>query len=492
MPSYLGVYLYDSHGKEYLDWTSQAVCSNLGHSLPGQILQVAMQQITTLPFTYGGIGLTEIRLRLNELLSTHVLPGNLQPAVYPTSGAEANEAAIVMARRYTGRHKVLSWYSSYHGSSLPLAAAASGDYRRWHYNRDISSSGFVKVMNPFSLLFPRHDNQKNNNNINSNINGSTANHSQHHHHHVNDNRRMILSHLLTEEERVQSALALLEDQIINEGPETIASLMMESILGPGGCLVLPKAYMQGVRALCDKYGILLHLDEVMVGFGRTGRMFGFQHYGGGVSNNNINNNTNNNISKSCGPGNEWDGDAMIPDILVAGKGLTGAALPLSLTACNRDIMHYFQEHPLGWGTTYQAHPVALAVAYETIKYMIQHNVLGHVQERLEPLFANGLRQLAQSYGCIQHVRSIGLLGCFDIQDVYGKNPKPLPHKPPQNQRAFVEYKNAYSQAGLVGLHRYPYIHSAPPLIITPNELDNGFDRLDHALAVLNRELGYST
>ena len=126
---------------------------------------------------------------------------------------------------------------------------------------------------------------------------------------------------------------MLEEQILNEGPENIASIVMESIVGAGGCLVMPDGYMQGIRALCDEYGILMHVDEVMVGFGRTGKLFGFQNY-----------------------------DGVMPDIVSSAKGISGAAIPFSMTACSEEIMEFFEDKPLGWGSTYQAHPVAMAVA----------------------------------------------------------------------------------------------------------------------------------
>lgn len=437
-----GVFLYDTAGKQYLDWTSQAVCTNLGHSIPDQVIQAATSQLSTLPFTYSGTGLTEVRIRLNQLLA-ELLPGDLRPAVYPSSGAEANEAAILMARRYTSRPKILSFYNSYHGAT-GNAASATGDYRRWYGSE--RSTGFVKLMHPNSLFFnPDSYHSQNGQQTQGNYHSTT-----------------LAQMDAIDEQRIEAALNILEEQIINEGPEQIASLIMESVVGPGGCLVMPTRYMQGVRALCNKYGILLHLDEVMVGFGRTGRLFGFQHY-----------------------------DGVIPDIMVAGKGLTGAAVPLSLAACSTKIMNYFEENPLGWGSTYQAHPVAMAVAYETLKYLVRSDVLGHVQNNLAPILDIGLRRLADSYDCIRQVRSIGLFGCFDIQDANGNSPKPVPHKPPLNERAFSEYKKAYAQAGLVGIHRYPLIHSAPPLVITPDELNYGLDCLDQALAVLNRELGHS-
>lgn len=412
-----GVYLYDDKGNKYLDWTSQAVCSNLGHTLPDEVIHAAIHQLKALPFTFGGIGITEVRVRLNQLLS-EILPGDLRPAVFPSSGAEANEAGIMMARRYTGRQKVISWYRSYHGAT-GVASGATGDFRRWYGNDTLP--GFVKAFNPFPLFFTPG--------------GYDA----------------------TEEERVEAALTMLEEQILNEGPETIASIVMESIVGAGGCLIMPPGYMQGIRAICDQYGILMHVDEVMVGFGRTGKMFGFQNYPG-----------------------------VLPDILSAAKGISSAAVPLSMTACSEEIMSFFEDKPLGWGSTYQAHPVAMAIAYENLKYLLQNDIVGRVQ-RMAPLFASGMEALAENHPCIKQYRHIGLFGCFDVHDPTGTIPK-LQHEvahPP-----FHKYRDAYQRNGLVGLHRYPHIHSAPPLIITKDELIDGFHRLDRSIHVLDFELGF--
>jgi taurine---2-oxoglutarate transaminase len=412
-----GPYLYDDAGNRYLDWTSQAVCANLGHTVPDSLVEAAAYQMRTVPFTYGGVGITEVRTRMNQLMG-EILPGDLRAAVYPSSGAEANEAGIMMARRYTGRHKVLSWYRSYHGATA-RAGAATGDLRRWYGSDDVP--GFVKVFNPFPLFFRPG--------------GSSS----------------------TEKERVDAALSMLEEQILNEGPDDIASIVMESIVGAGGCLVMPDGYMQGVRALCDRYGILMHLDEVMVGFGRTGTLFGFQHYEG-----------------------------VMPDIVTCAKGISSAAIPLSMAACTGRIMDYFEDHPLGWGSTYQAHAVALAVAYENVKYLLQHDVVGRVRA-MAPLFEECMRSLADGHPCIKQYRAIGMFGCFDVQDVQGGNPK-LQHE--AAHEAFHRYREAYLREGLVGLHRYPHIHCAPPLNIDEHQLIDGFQRLHRALHVLDEALGF--
>ena len=412
-----GVYLYDDTGKQYLDWTSQAVCANLGHSVPDQIVESAAYQMRQLPFTYGGIGITEVRTRMNQLMS-EVLPGDLRAAVFPSSGAEANEAGIMMARRFTGRKKVISWYRSYHGATHG-AGAATGDMRRWYGSDD--NPGFVKAFNPFPLFWKHGGNDA------------------------------------TEEESVQAALNMLEEQILNEGPDNIASIMMESIVGAGGCLVMPPGYMQGVRALCDQYGILMHCDEVMVGFGRTGQMFGFQHY-----------------------------DGVMPDIVSAAKGISGSAIPLSMTAVSPEIMEFFEDKPIGWGSTYQAHPVAMAAAYENVKYLVKNNIVGRAQ-KFAPLFEACMETLADKHPSIKQYRAIGMFGCLDAHQADKSNPK-LQHE--AAHEAFMKYKEAYRENGLVGLHRYPQIHCAPPLVISEEELIDGFERLDRALTVLDEGLGY--
>jgi adenosylmethionine-8-amino-7-oxononanoate aminotransferase len=410
-----GVYVYDDRGNKFLDWTSQAVCSNIGYSLPPEVIAATTKQMTELPFVYGGLGIVEVRARLSKLIS-EIMPGDLQGMVFPSSGSEANEAAIMMARRYTGKYKVINWYRSYHGGTTN-SQQATGDYRRWYGGDHVT--GFVKAFNPYPLFFD--------------LGG--------------DN----------EEERTQMALNMLEEQVLNEGPDTIALIQFESVVGGGGVVIPPEGYMQGVRAICDKYDILMHCDEVMVGFGRTGKLFGFQNYEG-----------------------------VIPDIVTAAKGLTSAALPLSLCATRKHIMEAFEEMPLGWGSTYASHPVSMACAYENVKYLLKNDIIGHVK-RLEPVFENSMKTVAENHPCVKQYRSIGMFGCFDVHCPDGSNPQ-LQHT--AVDKAFVEYKKAYTANGLIGLLRPPHLHSAPPLVISEEELLDGFDRQDKALYVLDEALGF--
>jgi len=177
---------------------------------------------------------------------------------------------------------------------------------------------------------------------------------------------------------------------------------------------------------------------------------------------------------------------VLPDIVSCAKGISGAALPLSMTACNEEIMRFFEDKPLGWGSTYQAHPVALAAAYENVKYILQHNIVGRAAA-MAPLFEEQMQRLANDHPCIKQYRAIGMFGCFDVRDLDGRNPK-LQHE--TAHEAFHKYKKAYAENGLVGLHRYPHIHCAPPLVITEDELLDGFDRLDRSLTVLDEALGF--
>lgn len=360
-----GVYLFDDKGNKFLDWTSQAICCNIGYTIPDTVIEATTNQMKNMAFVYGGLGIPEVRARLSKLMAD-ILPGDLQGMVFPSSGSEANEAAIMMARRYTGKYKVINWYRSYHGGTTN-AQQATGDYRRWFGGDHVP--GFVKAFNPYPYFwdFAHGD----------------------------------------EEERTQMALNMLEEQVLNEGPDTIALIQFESVVGGGGVIVPPKGYMQGVRAICDKYNILLHCDEVMVGFGRTGKLFGFQHYEG-----------------------------VLPDIVTAAKGISSAALPISMAACRKHIFEAFEDKALGWGSTYQAHPVAMACAYENVKYLIKEDIVGHVQ-RLEPVFEENMKTISENHPSIKQYRHIGMFGCFDAQLPNGENPQ-LQHT--AVDKAFVEYK----------------------------------------------------
>ena len=246
-----------------------------------------------------------------------------------------------------------------------------------------------------------------------------------------------------------NALALLEDQILMEGPETIAAIMIESVIGSGGVFVHPEGYVQGLRALCDKYGILLVLDEVMVGFGRTGAMWGFQNYAG-----------------------------VVPDIMTSAKGLSGSFLPLAMVGVRDPIRAHFERRPLGWGATFQAHPVALRCAYECVKHLVDHDLVARAKA-LEPVLLDGLQRLVDEHACVKQARGVGLFGCVDTVDPSGRLSQPLGFAMTPANAAF---KRALLDEGIYGFIRLPLLHVAPPLVIDEAELRDGFDRVGRAMS----------
>ena len=404
-----GCYLYDEDGKAYLDWTSQAVCSNLGHTVPESVKGAIADQLEEVPFMYGGLGLVDARIRLAKLMD-ELTPEEITGFLFASGGGEANEAAIRIARRFSGRHKILTQYRSYHGGTTS-ALTATGDFRRFF--AESGTTGFVKIFNPqpFGFTWGDDDSQK-----------------------------------------TETCLAILEEQINMEGPETIAAIMLESIVGAGGALVPPRGYMEGVRRLCDKYNVLLILDEVMVGFGRTGKFWGFDHY-----------------------------DNVVPDIVTGAKGLSAAYLPLSVVGVNSKIQEFFREHPLGWGATYANHPVALSCAYEVLKHSLDHDLTGNARA-LEVVMVEELEKIVQNHSSVRQARAIGLFGCIDLIGSDGrmiqKYQEPSPSK-------VLSFKKEMTKNGLIGLFRPPLLHCAPPLTITEAELRDGFRRLDLSLKVLD-------
>lgn len=375
-----------------------------------------MRQASAIPFVYSGFGQSVPRIRLASLLS-ELLPGDLTGFLFPTSGAEANEAAIRMARRFTGKTKIINQYRSYHGGTTSTAQA-TGDFRRnfAEGSGGDGAIGFIKTMNPtHSHLF----------NFGS-----------------------------TDEQRTSQGLAYLEEQIIGEGPNTIAAIMLESITGSAGVYLLPPGYYEGVRALCDKYDILLIADEVMVGFGRTGKMWAFQHY-----------------------------DNVLPDIVTSAKGLTGAWMPLSMVSVRQKIKDFFETTPLGWGSTFHAHPMNTVVGYECLKLMLEIDLVGHVANNVAPVMRSEVDRLAAKFpSSIGQARAVGAFGCLDlldprtglpIQEVSGANCS--------HPEAVATFKAQLRANGLYGFVRPPKFHCGPPLVITPEELKDGFARAERAL-----------
>ena len=404
-----GSYLYDDDGKQYLDWTSQAVCANLGHTVPQSVKAAVAHQLDTLPYVYGGLGLVEPRARLASLLS-QVLPGDLNGFLFPSSGAEANEAAIRIARQFTGRSKILTRYRSYHGGTA-TALSATGDFRR---NFVDDAPGFIRLMDPNPMQFSW-------------------------------GRDMA--------EASERARGALREQVLGEGPDTIAAIMVEAIPGSAGVLLPPDGYLQAIRSICDEFGIVMIVDEVMAGFGRTGHMFGFQRF-----------------------------DDVLPDIVTFAKGLTAAWLPLAGVAMRSHIQDHFRTNALGYGATYQAHPVSLACGYAVVKHMLDEDIVGKVQRETAPIMEAEMASLVKDFACVRQARSVGLFACCDlVSSSTGDRVAPMAGGGPNHEKV-AAFKRALKAEGLIAFFRNCMIHVCPPLTITPEELRDGFGRLRRALS----------
>eukprot|EP00050_Salpingoeca_kvevrii_P008338 m.302350 g.302350 ORF g.302350 m.302350 type:complete len:513 (-) comp15146_c0_seq1:69-1607(-) len=405
-----GVYFYNVDGKKFIDFNAMAMCSNHGHSPDQSIIDAVVEQLQTMPFAYAGAFITPIRAKLGKLLA-EIFPGDLNTFMFPSSGAEANEIAIRMARLMTGRNKVFSRYRSYHGATLG-SISLTGDQRRWA--AEANSNGFIKFFDPYPYSF---------------------------------------SLGATEEEITSQALTMLREQLAYEGPHTVAAIFLESVTGTNGILKPPKGYLEGIREICDEFGIIMVCDEVMAGFGRTGKLFGFCH-----------------------------APSVVPDVVSFAKGVNGAFLPLGGVAVRDHVADHFRKNNVSIGSTYNSHPVALASAYAAVKHMLKTDIVGN-SARMGPELQAGLERLAKHHPCIKQARSLGLFGCFDVQknkrgDFIARVTDPL-------TPAMAEFKKALVKEGLFTMMRGHTVFTNPPLIINAEQIKEGIDILDRCLPILD-------
>jgi len=411
-----GVYFWDTDGKRYLDFNSMVMCVNIGHG-DERVIEAMVDQARELPFAGPGMA-TKPRALLGKILD-EVCPEGLSKFLYTLGGADANENAIKFARSYTGKSKVLTRYRSYHGASYG-AIALTGDPRRAAWEPAVMP-GVVHFLDPYRYRSTFHR---------TNPTISEA-----------DFTRDYLNHL--------------EEIILYERPETIAGIMIESVTGTNGVIVPPEGYMQGVRALCDKYGLLMIADEVMSGFGRTGKWFAVDH---------------------------WQ---VKPDIMTMAKGLTSGYAPLGAVALRPEIASIFDERPYEGGLTYNGHPISLAAAIANIQVMREdHLVEKAAQTGLD--LSRMLKNLQEKHPSVGEVRSIGLFGVIElVKNRETKEPAAPFGKGSPEMNAVKKYMSDH------GLFAYTHWHTIliiPPLIITPEELEEGFNIIDKALEITDRTM----
>ncbi|MGI8871907.1 MAG: aminotransferase class III-fold pyridoxal phosphate-dependent enzyme [Candidatus Limnocylindria bacterium] len=395
----LGIHFWDPDGKRYIDFNSQLMSVNIGHG-DRRVADAIADQAHTLAFAAPQFA-TEVRGRLGELLA-QLTPGDLNKFFFTLGGAEANENALRMARMYTGRQKVIARYRSYHGATAG-AISVTGDPRRWANEPGVP--GVIRVMDPYRYGNPEPD-------------------------------------------PVDEHLAYLDEVIQYEGPDTIAAFILETVTGTNGILVPPDGYLQGVRELCDRYGMLMITDEVMAGFGRTGRWFAVDN---------------------------WD---VVPDLLTMAKGLTSSYLPLGAVAMKPEIAAHFNERVYYGGLTYSAHPISCAAAIAAVNVLRDDDLVGNAA-RLGPVMARLLRDLMERHPSVGTVRSIGLFGILEL--ARRRDPwEPLaPFNGSSPEMAALEAR--LRDDGLYTMLHWNGVFTNPPLCITEDELREGFAIIDRAL-----------
>lgn len=410
-----GVYFWDVDEKRYLDFNSMTMCVNIGHG-DERVIRAIQAQAAELPYAAPGMA-TKVRALASRAVA-EISPGSrLSKVLFTLGGADANENAIKIARAHTGRHKILARYRSYHGATAG-AMAATGDPRRVTWEPNLMT-GVVHFLDPYRYRSTFHR---------SNPSVSDA-----------DFTLDYLNHL--------------EEIIRYEGPETIAAILMESVTGTNGIIIPPEGYMQGVRALCDKYGILMIADEVMSGFGRTGKWFAIQHWG------------------------------VIPDLMTMAKGLTSAYAPLGAVAMKPEIAATFNETAFESGLTYTAHPISLAAALANIEVMRSDKIVEHAAA-MGPVLHKMLADLGESHPSVGEVRSIGLFGIIEVvKNRETKEPMAPWNGSSPEMNALKKYCTEH------GLFVYTHWHTIliiPPLIISEEQLREGFDVLDKALEITDK------
>ena len=398
-----GVYFWTPEGKRFLDFNSQLMCVNIGHGDP-RVIKAIQDQAAVLAYANPFMA-TEPRARLGALLA-RITPGDIDAFFFTNGGAEANVNAFKIARAVTGRHKILARYRSYHGATA-AAISATGDPRRW---TQPAMPGFIHVLDPYHGIARGWD---------------TA----------------------------DEALAYLEEVIQLEGPATIAGFILETVSGTNGILVPPDGYLQGVRALCDRHGIVMIADEVMSGFGRTGEWFAVNHW------------------------------KVVPDIMTMAKGLTSAYVQLGAVGVRRKFAEHFKDAPFPGGLTYNSHPLACAAAIATIGVMEEDGLVEKAR-RTGALMAELLASLAARHPSVGAVRSIGLFGIVElVRNRQTREPMAPFNGTSPEMAALGKF---FRQEGLYTFVRWNYFFTNPPLSITEDELQEGFDIIDRALSITDQ------
>jgi taurine--2-oxoglutarate transaminase len=407
-----GVYLYDYDGKRYIDFSSGLMNVNIGHG-DQRITDAVVKQMQEVSYVTPNC-VTKVRGELGKKLAS-IFPGDLNKAFFTLCGATSIENGIKLARLYTGRHKILTRYQSYHGASYG-AMSASGDPRKLPMDSQ-QSPNFVHFDLPYLYRWE-----------------------------------------YGEENLLKESVESLERLIAYEGPANIAAILLEGESGSSGCLKYPVGYLKQVREICNKHGILLIMDEVMSGFGRTGKWFGFENHG------------------------------IVPDMVAMAKGLTCGYLPFGCLMVSDRIASKYDDNMLVLGLTYSAHPVSCAAALETLKIYEEDHLIEnaaamgeYVNEQVEKLKAK--------HPSIGDFRNTGLLGCIElVKNRKTKEPMAPFNAKPDEMVVMNKVAAKIKELGMYTFVRWGYIFIAPPLIVTKEQIDEGLAIISEVISIADEHV----
>jgi taurine--2-oxoglutarate transaminase len=402
----LGSEVWDFEGRRYLDFSSQLVNTNIGHRHPAVVAAI-QEQADVLP-TLAPAHADLMRGRAAQAVAARA-PEGMAKVFFTNGGADANENAIRMARLHTGRDKVLSAYRSYHGNT-GAAVVATGDWRRVPNE---FARGHVHFFGPYLY------------------------------------RTEFWA--TTPEEETERALYHLQRVIEAEGPGSVAAILLETVVGTGGVLVPPPGYLPGVRALADRHGIVLILDEVMAGFGRTGEWFAF------------------------------DGFGVRPDLITFAKGVNSGYVPVGGVVISDAIAATFDERVFPGGLTYSGHPLAMASVVATLEAMEQEGIVRNAARVGTDLLGPGLRALAERHPVIGEVRGLGVFWALEL--VTDRTTRE-----PLAARLMGHIRSELLDRGLLPFVADNRVHVVPPCVVTDDEVARALDIYDAALTVLDQEI----
>ena len=408
-----GAWFWDDAGRRYLDFSSQLVNVNIGHQHPK--LVAAIKEQADRLCTIAPIHANDARSEAARLIA-EVAPGDLNMVFFTNGGAEAAEYATRMAKLHTGRHKILTTYRSYHGSTAG-AIALTGDPRRWP--NETGASGAVKFWGPYPYRSPFHSN--------------------------------------SEQQECQRALQHLEEVLMVEGPQTVAMIALETVVGTNGILVPPDGYLQGVREICNKHGIVMMCDEVMAGFGRCGEWFAV---------------------------NKWN---VTPDLICFAKGVNSGYIPLGGVVISQKIADTFRDRVFPGGLTYSGHPLACAAAVASINIFKEEKIVEHARMLGKDVIGPALERMKAKHPSVGDVRGLGVFWAIElVKNRETREPYVPFNASGPDAKPMMDLIVACKERNLWPFTHFNRIHVVPPCNTPVEDVKTGLAIIDEVLDIADK------